>query len=531
MKKNSKLLVALACSALLMSCSQETMRSPADQQAVQEVDVLLSGGRVYTGDFSFANAKEQHLDVAICQQIICGVYPHGSRKINAKTVIDVSGKIVSSGFIDAHTHTLAELLSSDKNSNINYLTQGVTTVVNGNDGGGPFDIAGMRKRLLSNGIGTNTALLVGHGTLREQVMGRVQRHATADEIKQMSALLEQGMKDGAIGFSTGLYYVPQNYANTAEVIALAKVASKYHGIYDTHIRDESTFNIGFLAALDEAINIAKAAKIHLHLAHIKALGLDVWGQSKQAIAKIERAQAQGVNISADQYPWLASGTKLRSAVMPKWVMADSNEVFYQRLNQADLATKIRAEITENIRRRGGASALQITAFHDQALVGLTLQQVADKLALDPVAAAIKLVQQGEVRVASFNMSPVDVDAFMVKPWVVTSSDGTDGHPRKYASFPQKYQQYVLNKKLLTLAQFVYQSSTHTAQVLGLKNRGILRTGYQADIVVFDPQKYAPKANFSHWNRLSVGVEQLLVNGTLAIKQGKYLNKLAGEVVH
>lgn len=509
-----------------------TTQNSTPKQLTKQVDILLTGGTVFTGDYSLANAKAQLLDIAICQQVICGVFRTGTAQyLHAKKTIDVTGKIVSPGFIDPHTHSLAELMSDDKNSNLNYLTQGVTTVVNGNDGGGSYQIKATTEQLMKNGIGTNTALLVGHGSIRNKVMGRAKRFATPAELKEMSLLLDKAMQEGAIGFSTGLYYVPQNYANTAEVITLAKVASKYHGIYDTHIRDESTFNIGFLNAIDEAIHIATAANIHLHLAHIKALGVDVWGQSKQAIEKIETAQHNGVSISADQYPWLASGTKLRSAVMPKWVMADSTQAFYSRLNQADLQSRIRAEISENIRRRGGPTSLRVTAFSDQSLVGLNLLQIADKYRTDPISAAIKLVQLGEVRVASFNMSTKDVEAFMVKPWVVTSSDGTDGHPRKYASFPQKYHQYVVNKQTISLADFIYRSSTQTAQILNLKNRGILRNSYQADIVVFDPKNYAPKADFAHWNRVSTGVEQLLVNGELVIEQGKYLNILSGQVVH
>ena len=199
--------------------------------------------------------------------------------------------------------------------------------------------AKLKQQLLANGIGTNTALLVGHGSLREQVIGLAQRHATPQEIVSMERLTNQAMLDGAIGLSTGLYYVPGIYADTQEVVALAKISASHQGIYDTHLRDESTFNIGFTQAISEAIEIAKQANIHLHLAHIKALGVDVWGQSRAAIDLVEQAQAQGVSISADQYPWRASGTNIHSAVVPKWVMADSSEVFHQRLNDKALITK------------------------------------------------------------------------------------------------------------------------------------------------------------------------------------------------
>ena len=528
MKLFKKYLITTAISMLVLTSCAEQQNIQKEQASEDfDADILITNGTVYTGEHS----ESQLLDVAVCGEVICGLYPSNKHSILAKRVIDAKGKIVSPGFIDPHTHSLAELLSKDKNHNLNYLTQGVTTVVNGNDGGGPVDTKATAKELEANGIGTNTALLVGHGSLREKVMGRAERYSTEQELSEMSALLTASMNAGALGLSTGLYYVPGSYANTEEVISLAKIASKHNGIYDTHLRDESTFNIGFTKALDEAINIAKQAVIHLHLAHIKALGVDVWGQSEQAIAKVEQAQQDGVSISADQYPWLASGTKLRSAVMPKWVMADSQQAFHQRLNQPELKSQLAQEIAENIRRRGGASSLLITEFKDKDLVGLNLQQVAEAKGLSPVETAKQLVQAGEVRVASFNMSPNDLERFMIQPWVVTSSDGTNGHPRKYASFPKKYQDYVVKKQLLTLADFINKSSGQTAKILGLNNRGLLKENYQADIIIFDEHNYSPKADFSHWNKYSQGVEQVLINGKLVIENGQFQGVLAGKFVN
>ncbi|WP_353518389.1 amidohydrolase family protein [Thalassotalea sp. SU-HH00458] len=510
---------------MLNACSEHKPKAVTKKPT--PIDTLIINGTAYDG----INLEAQTIDVAICGSDICGIYRQGQHNVQAKNIIDARGKIVSPGFIDPHTHTLEELYSNDKNHNLNYLTQGVTSVVNGNDGEGPVDVAKTALELEANGIGTNVALLVGHGSIREQVMGRAQRYASAEELKEMSQLLTQAMEAGALGLSSGLYYVPGSFANTEEVITLAKIASKYNGIYDTHLRDESTFNIGFLAALDEAIHIADTADIHLHLAHIKALGVDVWGQSSQAIEKINQAQAKGVSISADQYPWLASGTKLRSAVMPKWVMADSKQAFHQRLNDVSLADKLRAEIQENVRRRGGPTSLLITAFKDSELVGLNLAEVAKMRQQDAVTTAIELVQEGEVRVASFNMSPTDVEAFMIQPWVVTSSDGTNGHPRKFASFPQKYQQYAIKKGLLTLGEFINKSSGQTANLLGLKNRGQLTEGYKADIIIFDADNFSPNADFSNWNKYSSGIEQVWLNGQNVIKDGKYQQKLAGKFVH
>jgi len=510
---------------VLVSCSADNT-TKSQSELVQSVDILIVNGSVYTGEQNQA----EKLNIAICQQLICGVFPQGSN-IKAKKVIDAAGKIVSPGFIDPHTHSLEELLSRDKNHNLNYLTQGVTTVVNGNDGGGPVDIKATANKLIDNGIGSNVALFVGHGSLREQVMGRQNRFATEAELNTMKTLMRQGMKDGALGLSSGLYYVPGSYANTQEVLQLAKVAAEYNGIYDTHLRDESTFNIGFLAAIDEAIDIAKQSGIHLHLAHIKALGVDVWGQSEEAVEKIKQAQMQGVSISADQYPWLASGTKLHNAVMPKWVMADSHDAFIGRLNDSSLQQRLYEEIKENMRRRGGPESLLVTAFHDPSLVGLTLKEIAQQRNQDDVTTAIGLVKEGQVRVASFNMSDTDVEYFMQLPWVVTSSDGTNGHPRKYASFPQKYQEYVLKKKLLSVGQFINQSTAKTAEILGFSKRGKLVKGFAADVIIFDPENYRANADFSNWNEYSSGVEHVIVNGTIVINQDGYQSKLVGQFVN
>ncbi|ACJ28867.1 Amidohydrolase family protein [Shewanella piezotolerans WP3] len=492
----------------------------------QEVDLLISGKRVHIGDGSAQRA----LDIAICGDKICGISPLGEVKYVAKQRIDAKNSVVSPGFIDPHTHSIEQLLSEDKKANLNYLYQGVTTVVNGNDGDGRADIQRLSMQLTKNGIGTNTALLAGHGYIRRAVMGLAERYATKAEIAQMQMLLTQAMEQGAVGLSSGLYYVPGVYADAEEVIALAKVAAKYDGIYDTHLRDESTFNIGFTAAIEEAIKITNAADIHLHIAHIKALGKDVWGQSKDVIKLINAAQQSGSSISADQYPWRASGTNLKSAVVPKWVMADSRSHFLSRLEDPSKRAQIISEIEENIRRRGGPDSLLITAAEDESLEGETLKEIAAKYQKTAAETVLELVKGSRIRVASFNMSPADIERFMVQPWVVTSSDGTDGHPRKYASFPKKYREYVQQKSLLTLPQFIQQSSSKTAAILKLDKRGLLQTGYFADIVIFDSERLRDEADFAHWNRLSSGVDYVVINGKLAINQGQYTGLLGGRVV-
>lgn len=493
----------------------------------EQTHFIIESALVYDG----SNNPPSKKSVGICGAQICNISAMSASQLKNATRIDAKGLILSPGFIDPHTHSHSELKSSDLNQNLNYLFQGVTTVVNGNDGGGPVNISDALKGLNSEGVGTNYAFFVGHGSLREAVMGREQRFSNSNELGQMELLLDTAMQQGALGLSSGLYYVPGSFAETSEVIALAKVAAKYDGIYDTHLRDESTFNIGFIPALQEAIDIAKAANIHLHVAHIKALGVDVWGQSKQAISLIESEQKQGASITADQYPWQASGTNIRSALVPKWAMADSNDAFLARLKDASLRPKIDLEIADNIRRRGGGDRLLITAAKDKSWEGKNLAELSQKWQLSEVATVVKMVQESaRTRVASFNMTDDDIQAFMQKDWVVTSSDGTNGHPRKYASFPRKYEHYVKKLQLISEADFIHRSTGKTASILGFKQRGYIEDGYKADIVIFNPNTYRALADFQSWNTLTEGVEYLFVNGQLAINKGEYTGVLAGEFV-
>lgn len=504
--------------ALIAGClNSQAINGPSN------LDYLIINGAVYDG----SSTGPKKVNVGICGNEICYIGDETPASLN---IINAEGLIVTPGFIDPHTHSLEELYSKDKNSNLNYLMQGVTTVINGNDGGGHYQINKIAEELTKNGIGTNVALLVGHGTVRKAVMGKAERTPTKKELEEMKSLVEQAMQQGALGFSSGLYYVPGVFSDTEEVIELAKIAAKYNGIYDTHLRDESTFNIGFLEAVKEAVNIAKEANIHLHIAHIKALGVDVWGQSQQAVDIIELAQKSGVSISADQYPWQASGTYLDSAVIPSWVRADSDTQFKKRLMTDSLRPQIKAEIKENLRRRGGGNTLLITESDNNSWLGKTIAELANEAGVTEEDAVIHIALIEKVRVASFNMNADDIKNFMVQDWVVTSSDGTNGHPRKYASFPMKYQKYVKDYSLLSLNEFLHKSSGKTADYLGIKKRGYIKLGFMADINLIELAAYKANADFFNWNTLSTGISHQFVNGQHVINNYKYNQELAGEVI-
>jgi N-acyl-D-aspartate/D-glutamate deacylase len=486
-------------------------------------DVQISGGLVFDG----RSADGVSTDVFIQDDKIVFVGDGEAANLQGESVIDASGLIVAPGFIDPHTHTISDVLfGTDSKALTGYLTQGVTTVVSGNDGGGPIDIAGSLAAVDARGVGPNFALFTGHGSIRGEAMGRDNRPPSSEELALMKDTLRAALEAGALGLSTGLYYAPASYASTDEIIELAKVAAEFGALYESHIRDESTYSIGLLGAVDEAIEIGRQSDAPVHIAHIKALGVDVWGQSEAVIAAIDAAHAEGVKVTADQYPWSASGTRISNALIPNWAKADSDEAMFERLRAAENQDRLKTEIAENLRRRGGPDAILLVA-RAEGLPSRTLKEEAAALGLDPIQAAIEIVLGGDSRIASFNMQDQDIERFMSQPWVMTSSDGTNGHPRKYASFPRKYRTYVVDKQVLSLAEFINRSTSLTADTLQLCQRGKLQAGYFADVVVFDPETFGPVADFSNPAELSNGIVHLFVNGAPAIKDGDVNPQLNG----
>ena len=490
-----------------------------------EVDYLIENGQVFMGD----NTPANNFVVAIKDDQI--VYTGQAKPIKAKHIINAGGLYVLPGFIDPHTHSMGELTSTDTalRANTNYLYQGVTTVVNGNDGLGDIDIAAQANSMGAAGIGTNTALFIGHGALRKTIMGGEKRAPTAEELISMKAVVTDGMEAGALGLSTGLFYAPGSFSETEEVIELAKVVSKYGGVYDSHIRDEATYNIGLEAAIDEVIQIAREADVSANIAHIKALGVDVWGKSENLVAKVKTARRQGLNITADQYPWQASGTRISNALIPRWVKSGTTDDYMKRLNDPALVKQISSETFENLRKRGGADAVLITQGKRE-WQGLTLAKISLDNKLSPVDMAIEIARQGDARMASFNMNMEDVERFMTQDWVMTSSDGSSGHPRKYASYPKKYHDYVIEKNLMPVETFFYRSSGLVADTFNLCGRGYIKASYKADIAIIDPEGFRPIANFQNPEKLAQGVEYLIVNGKLIVSEGNLNSILPGRVL-
>jgi N-acyl-D-aspartate/D-glutamate deacylase len=488
----------------------------------QNLDLILRGGSVIDGSGSPARPA----DIGIAGDRI--VFVGSSAGKTAKRIVDVTGLVVTPGFIDPHTHTAADLSDPKRSQNAPYLMQGVTTVATGNDGDSPAATGATLAKWTQQGIGTNAVLFIGQGTVRRQVMNMSDTAPTPAQLDQMRALVDKAMTEGAIGLSTGLYYAPGSYSTTEEVIELAKVAARHGGIYDTHMRDESSYTIGLLGSVRETIRIGREAHIPVMISHIKALGADVWGQSADVIKLIDDARKEGIDATASQYPYTASGTSVTASLIPRWAEADG--ALLKNVDDPAVRPRLIKEMTQNMARRGGADTLLMTSARDKSIVGKTLAQIATERHEDPIDAAIEIIKAGGSSVASFNMKESDIEAFMRQPWVMTCSDGSDGHPRKYGTFPRKFRQYVYTRHVIPLEFAVRSSTSLPAQTLGLKDRGLLKPGYFADVLAFDPKTFDERATYESPTILAVGVRYLTVNGQMAIDGGALTTNLAGRTL-
>ncbi|HTG39622.1 MAG TPA: amidohydrolase family protein [Sphingomonas sp.] len=521
---------------LLLSGGLAAAATAGLARQAERVDVIIKGGTIHDG----GTGKPYVGDVALKGDRI--VHVGRDARFAAAQVIDAKGMIVAPGFIDPHTHADAFLRSPDAAMRVNaaWLNQGVTTVMIGVDGYGTPDVGDDAARLQASGIGTNIVPFIGFGAVRKRVLGEDARAPDANALNTMKSLVAKGMCEGATGFSAGLFYAPQSFAETDEVVALAREAGVRGGIYDTHQRDESSYTIGLLGSVKEAIAIGRQAGMSVHFAHLKALGVDVHGQAAAVIAEIEAARKAGQDVTADQYPWLASGSSLDASLLPGWAVDGGGDALVRRLDDPAMLARIRGEMQNNMRRRGGARALLLIA-QDFPWAGKTLEQVATEWSLDPRDAALRIIRQSiettdpdkqgkGTSVASFNMAQADVDLLMRQPWVVTSSDGSNGHPRMFATFPEKYVRYVRERKVISLRNFIRQSTGATADIYKLDRRGYLKPGFYADVVVIDPARYAPRADYVHPRELSVGVEKLFVNGRLSVDDSQATGATAGRAL-
>lgn len=494
-------------------------------------DLLIRNARVYDG----MGNPWMRADVGIAGDRIAAVGPLD--QASATRTIDAAGLALAPGFIDVHSHAAGGLATADLKHGQPVLAQGITTVVVNPDGGGPVDLAAQRANYTKQGIGVNVALMVPHGSIRREVMNMTDRDPSPQELARMVELTTAGMKAGAFGLSSGLYYAPGSYSKTAEVVAMARAAAEFHGVYSSHIRDESDYSVGVLAAVQEVIDIAEQAGLIGIVTHVKALGPASHGLSFAIVQRIEAARARGIQVYTDQYPYGASGTGITGALIPRWAQVAGRDAMLRRI-RGDEAKKILEEVRQNIARRGGAETLMISRYAvDPSIEGKNLAELADAAGTTPEQHALDLLQKGDASLVSFNMSERDIELLMRQPWTMTSTDGTlvplgqgKPHPRAYGAFPRKLRLYVNERGVIDLPFAIRSMTSLPAQVFGMKDRGQVRAGAYADLVIFDPAQVNDTATYQEPHQLAAGMTHVIVNGVLVRDAGAFTDALPGRVL-
>ncbi|MSQ94528.1 MAG: D-aminoacylase [Gemmataceae bacterium] len=503
---------------------------PAQPDAAVEADVVLQKATLHDGTGQPGKVG----DIAIKGDRIVAV---GKFTVKGNPrVLNCEGLVVSPGFIDLHTHSDYPLQAKKTNANYNYLAQGCTTVVTGNCGAGPVDVAAYFKKLEEIGVGSNVIHQVPHNDVRLKVMGNANRASTKNELKMMEDLVDQGMKDGAWGLATGLIYNPGTYATTDELIALARIAATHKGLYASHIRNENT---EVLAAIEEILEIARRAGLRVHISHIKVSGRTAWGKAPDVIALIRRARQDGIEVTADQYPYIASSTSLSATVIPARFREGTAKDLIQRLDDPEVGPKMKKAIGQRLEEHLGGKTIKIARYAKNASwQGKDLAAIAKMESKTPLDIVLEITRNGGAQIVNFGMNDEEMRLFMKEPYVATASDGSaqipstgsTPHPRSYGTFPRKIGQFAIEDKLITLEQAIRSVSGLPADILRLPERGYLKVGYHADIVVFDPKTFRDRATYEKPHQYATGVQYLFINGRLAIDEGKSTEVLAGRVL-
>ena len=518
-----------SCSALLLVCLLLTVvcRAATAQTEVadnaQRFDVVLQQGLIHRGDGSPGTPGT----VAVRQGKLT-LLP-ADAVVEADQTIDCRGLMIAPGFIDLHTHSDEPLLDRNTRASVNYLMQGCTTMVTGNCGFGPVDTGGFLQQIDQSGAGTNVAHLIPHGSLRSEVMGKVNRAATAEELQQMLQLADKAMQDGAWGMSTGLIYIPGTFTPTSELTSIAGVVAKHAGIYASHIRGEGT---ELLQSIEEALQIGQGAGCRVHVSHFKASGRPSWGTLRLAISRIEKARAEGQQVTADQYPYTASSTSLEATLLPAWAREGGREALAQRLQDPGQAQQIRGDVQQKLET---ATRIQLASCnHNRSWIGKSLDEVAQAEGREVCDIVLEIEQNGGASVVNFNMSEEDLRLAMPRDWVATASDGgskiptgSQPHPRSFGTFPRKIGRYAIAENVLSLEAAIRSATGLPADILGISDRGRLLDGLAADVVVFSPEEFRDRADFDNPYQAPAGLRYVLVNGVFAVFDGQPTGALAG----
>lgn len=499
-------------------------------------DLVLRNGRIVDGTAS----PWYKADIAITGDTIVRIAPTITEP--AGRVVDVAGLVVAPGFIDIHTHArrgIFEVPTAD-----NYVRQGVTTLIEGPDGSSPLPIAPFLAKVQAMRITPNFAMFIGQGTVRNEVMGEVDRPASRAELDKMRALVTQGMEEGALGLSSGLFYVPGTFTPTEEVIDLARVAGRMGGIYISHMRDEAR---GLTDSVRETIAIGEKGGLPTQITHHKVVGKKYWGGSIETLRMVDEARARGVDATIDQYPYTASATSIGSALLPAWALEGGRESTLKRLKDPATRAKIKAESTAIIRdERGGGDPKNVSVSacqFDPKLAGQNLAQITQGRGLavsleNAAETAIWIVEQGGCGGIFHAIGEEDLQRILVHPATMVASDGevpvfgrNVPHPRSYGTFARVLGLYVRDKKLLPLETAVQKMSAFPAQRLGLSDRGVLRQGLKADIAVFDAATVRDTATFEKPHSYAEGFSLVIVNGQVAFEGGKMTAARPGRVLY
>ena len=532
---------ALSAAAALASLTLWQGSGTAQAQR-QAFDLLIRGGQVVdgTGNPWFT------ADVAVAGDTIvaiaAGLEPGSAR------IVDARGKIVAPGFIDVHSHSEERQDRQDIIGNPgaeNNVRQGVTTVFASPDGGGSVQVASYLTKVDAARPAINVGTFIGHGSVRGAVIGQVNRVATTQELDRMRDLVRQGMRDGAFGLSTGLFYVPGNYAPLEEVIELARVAGQFGGIHQSHMRDETS---GVLNSVRDTIAIGERGSLPTQVTHHKIIGKANWGKSVDTLRLIDEARARGVDATLDQYPYTASSTSIQGGLVPQWAQEGGRTRMLERFKDETSRQKILLEISKSIEtdRGGGDPANVVLAAcpWDPSLAGKSLAQVLKDrrrpVAIDQAAdLVVEIVEKGGCSAIYHAISEDDLVRIMRHPATMIASDASPGipafgkdvpHPRAYGTFARVLGVYVRDKHVLTLEDAVRKMSSFPAWRMGLRDRGLLRPGMKADVVVFDAATIADRATFEKPHQYADGVSTVIVNGRVTLDAGRMTGDRGGRTL-